>query len=641
MSGDGSGAGCGSSSLSGNSSAYNPQNFSSSTSHKIPLGNHSNMSDDSFDSDIECFSSDGTPFVDPVRNPSSKSNKPARVKLPRLPNESDADYHRRATKEGVARYRERQQMLAAQQSLKSQPTEVSNEARKRRSSVSVSTLETEALNAQTQQCISKKYYKHLSKDLRSQVLQQQRQIANLQEEINSLKTQLATHPVITTAPPDPALQNLGPSISAAPQPSTTSAPQQPPVASAFANLLSQESISVPDLMKQLEQQFQAMIDTLLSSVAQRLDTRQPRSAGQSQDHQRKRSRSTRRTTYPALLPPAAPRNQPRISYAKAAEGMVRTPSASINTATIATADTARLPFIPGNDDDYQTVHRKKKKRTFVAQPPKTKETQILVVPEDSSKNVLDLLRKLPDINPRNFGVKNVINLPSGGALVTCQTKEQTSALSQAVAGASGVQIKKPTTRPAEFRIHSVPIETSATELQEDIERTLGHKALGITFVLYKKPSVPGTKMAVCQVPLSTYRTACDLSRIRIGWTFCELRTLPYISRCTRCGLLGHHTDKCQAPTETEISIHKPEDPCHDCTTHNNRVKLAKLPSQKRSVSHPTGHRTCPTLLALRRGASNFVDPPDYVPPVPTTDVPTNLPSTQPMDGGSIMDVTDG
>jgi len=235
-------------------------------------------------------------------------------------------------------------------------------------------------------------------------------------------------------------------------------------------------------------------------------------------------------------------------------------------------------------------------------PPKANTT--LLLPTADNVKILDELEKTDAIDPRELGIKKKIPFANGALLVTCKDADAVQKLHTLLPLVKGVKAKEaPPPRHPSIRIHSVPEKTTVDQLQGDITERLGTPPVSIKFVAYKQPLVPGTKLAVCEVTATAFEVAARKKTIVVGWKPCRIDVNPHLSRCLRCGLLGHSVKNCQRPEDMVVPeqvaasqvIPAAPEPCKDCAAYNTRVQTAKLGKRRlRKTDHLTGDSQCPT-----------------------------------------------
>jgi len=235
---------------------------------------------------------------------------------------------------------------------------------------------------------------------------------------------------------------------------------------------------------------------------------------------------------------------------------------------------------------------------------------VLLLPSAPGIKVLDELRQV--VNPRSMNVLRTVEFPSGAALVQCGTESEAHCLkATAVLHSSAIRVKEPTQHQASFRVHQVDSATSEEDLQEDLQKQLGHRATSIVLVPYKEESRGNSKIAVCYATKELLQSAQKRSSILVGWKRCKVDTSIRLPRCTKCHLLGHVEKHCRnngrnAPTAKE--------PCLDCSHYNVAVTAAKLPRhRRRDTAHPTNHGSCVTKQNLLRKHLRWQGGPEAAP----------------------------
>lgn len=236
-------------------------------------------------------------------------------------------------------------------------------------------------------------------------------------------------------------------------------------------------------------------------------------------------------------------------------------------------------------------------------PPTFSESSLLAVPTNSSERALQIIRGLPDVNPISLGVRHHVEFPNGGVLIRCDKKENALRLRSILEGTSGLELRDKRVIVPEIRLHNVPGEVSVDQINATLSRILGEPPSAIRLVDYSNPVVPGTKLAVISVTPTAYEVAKTRRTIRLGWASCPLKTLPYISRCTNCHLLGHKANACRnqsATPDSQVTTPAPNT-CIDCCSFNSGITRAGLPkSRLRRTDHASGSQHCLSRIALIR-----------------------------------------
>jgi len=337
---------------------------------------------------------------------------------------------------------------------------------------------------------------------------------------------------------------------------------------------------------------------------------------------RKNQTSNKSAASPVI--PASPsqiQNQPQVSSPLPATRSLISYSDILTSSEIPSNNSVSANL---TEDDFIQVTRRPRKRTLinsslpitptlvssspqipVAKPPPPPPAHtVLVIPESEGANVVDILKSQKSVKPSELGIKNIVRFASGPSLFTCSSAEQSEKLKTLVASTSGITVKITTQRDPEFKIHNIPIDLSLEEVQNDIRFKFGKPANQILFVTYTKPVVPGTKLAVCKVDYDMFEKASSLRRIRIGWDSCPITTIPHVSRCTKCFLLGHRSKHCTNDFSVEEKM--TENFCVDCKSYNDRLVKAKIAkSRHRPTNHTSGVTECPSYQCFLRKASNF------------------------------------
>ena len=150
--------------------------------------------------------------------------------------------------------------------------------------------------------------------------------------------------------------------------------------------------------------------------------------------------------------------------------------------------------------EAEQKRKKDKKRKCLPSSIKHDPSTLLLLPNDTTPNVLQKLQNMPEVDPRGLGIKRHIPFPSGALLVTCGTTAQAEQLRSATAKV-GISEKVRKTKPSEFRIHAIPGGTTTEQLKQDLEKHLGAIEAHISLLPYHNPRFAGQLFAVVQTNL--------------------------------------------------------------------------------------------------------------------------------------------
>ncbi|VDO11365.1 unnamed protein product [Brugia timori] len=309
------------------------------------------------------------------------------------------------------------------------------------------------------------------------------------------------------------------------------------------------------------------------------------------------------------------------------------------------------------DGDFQTVSSKRKRTqrspnqlagtlpspsaasTPAPLAPRHRPNSLLVLPVDSGTKALFLMQQAK-LSPRAFNILHHTEFPSGAVLLVCGSAAKVEELRAAVAHIAGLRLKTETKLGYSFRVHFIPEETTEDDFVEDFGKRFPQAPVTVKFVPYWAPKAGsrqvGAKLAVCEVDADTFKTAEAVRSLRVGWSTCPLDTKPYVNRCSHCHLLGHNKNHCSAATTTEApALAAPADPssssveCRDCLHFNATILAANLGRHRlRAVGHPTGHSSCVTYRRLLGKKLPVPSPTDTVP-----EPLINFEAEQPMEEG--------
>ena len=224
--------------------------------------------------------------------------------------------------------------------------------------------------------------------------------------------------------------------------------------------------------------------------------------------------------------------------------------------------------------------------------------------------MLQKLQNVPEADPRALGIKRHVPFPSGALLVTCRTTAQAEQL-RSVAADAGISEKVRAAKPPTFRIHTIPPNTKAEQIKEDLLSCFGPITADLQLFPYKNHKFAGQNFAVVQTTLDNLKKISKIKSIRIGWAFCRIDASIHVTCCRTCGLLGHSEQKCQQMDANEMDNNGNSDTangnspvCKDCSHYNTRQSASTATTgvkvHRRPTAHLTGSKNCPTLLALKK-----------------------------------------
>jgi len=247
---------------------------------------------------------------------------------------------------------------------------------------------------------------------------------------------------------------------------------------------------------------------------------------------------------------------------------------------------------------HRRQKRKAQKRTVNAQqnPPISQKLKRLILPANSGRQIVDMLEEA-GIQPEEIGVTGMpISFPSGAVLVKV-VPEKEAELMEALKKV-GLRTKEATKPlPYEYRIHLLPENITEEAVQKAISNVATEPMINIKLYRPKADTNLQSAYIVCNdehySQISTHR------RIRIGWRYFRLDTIPRLVQCRQCTLLGHTTKHCPydqtTATRWKLEAENPEAPCANCRVYNTTLEGNRRGNaQKRSTDHPTNARGCTT-----------------------------------------------
>lgn len=309
-------------------------------------------------------------------------------------------------------------------------------------------------------------------------------------------------------------------------------------------------------------------------------------------------------------------NQP--SYASTA-ALAGTAAPSTQPARQQTQQPARV----WEQQRHQCKDRRRQPRGLPTKPPTYKETNVLLVPNNATTNVLEELHNNPDFDPDDLGIRHHTIYPSGPVLLHCKKAEDVDRIRLKVLAMTNISVRNQRVRPLEIRVHSLAKNLTEDQLRKIFIDQLGGPFTAVRFVDYTNPQAANTHMAVATVPADVFERAKLKNSLYIRLSYCPIATKPHLSRCKQCGLLGHSQGKCSNPPMETNATPPPADhstTCRDCEAFNSRMTAAGLGKKRlRPSNHAMGAVTCPTRRHYYRRA-----------------LPVK-PSSQPAAGGAALD----
>lgn len=219
-------------------------------------------------------------------------------------------------------------------------------------------------------------------------------------------------------------------------------------------------------------------------------------------------------------------------------------------------------------------------------------TKMLILPQQENTKVVETMRE-KKLRARDLGVQNVVEYPSGAALLIVDQDKAEDTLKKIEEAGLRQKVSKMLSRKSTtFRIHDVPASTSEDEVREEVHAELGHEPRRVLFFQYRKvDQQKKVKIALIEGDEDLMEAARKTRHISISFNYCRIDLTENLMRCKLCKTLGHTRNHCPGIAD---SLRQKEG-CMDCIIFNERMKSAGLPrSRHRRIDHPIDSEQCPT-----------------------------------------------
>lgn len=250
-------------------------------------------------------------------------------------------------------------------------------------------------------------------------------------------------------------------------------------------------------------------------------------------------------------------------------------------------------------------HRKSRipaeKQPSVNSTRSSKLRKVLILPE-ADKKVVDNMRE-KKLKARELGVKNVVEFPSGAALLLIQEEKAQEAIRKL--GEAGLQQKVQAQRDdntTRFKVHDIPEGNTEVDVADEIHGILGIRPENITLVSYKDEKKKKFRLGIVEGNKDLIDAVKDRRYMFIDYRHCRIDMKPNLMRCKTCKLLGHTKNYCEGiPAAVLLDFQQQEKACLDCLAYNKRMAIAGFPNSRyRFTDHELHSRECPTKKAFLR-----------------------------------------
>lgn len=207
------------------------------------------------------------------------------------------------------------------------------------------------------------------------------------------------------------------------------------------------------------------------------------------------------------------------------------------------------------------------------------------------------------LKARDLGLRNVVEFPSGAALLIMEESKADEALKRIEE--VGLQHKQAPNVHSQksFRVHDIPQENTEEEVLEEVHAMLTVKPDTVTLISYKDTTKKDVRLAIIEGNEELIEAAKKKRSLFINYKRCRIDTSIRLMRCQSCKLLGHTKNNCEGIPEAVLLDFQQQQgkSCLDCLAYNKRMSMAGFPRNRfRCTDHDKDTNECPTRKALMR-----------------------------------------
>lgn len=229
--------------------------------------------------------------------------------------------------------------------------------------------------------------------------------------------------------------------------------------------------------------------------------------------------------------------------------------------------------------------------------------KVLILPEADKKVVQSMREK--NLKARELGISNVVEFPSGAALLLIQEKNANETMKK-IEDAGLQQKPQPTLREKNsFKVHDIPVGNTEEDIEEEIHNILGIKPDKVILLHYRDEKKKNVRLGVIEGSKSLADAVKNKKFLFIDYKHCRIDNKPNLMRCKTCKLLGHTKNNCGGiPAAVLLDYQQQQGKaCLDCLAYNKRMALAGFSTGRyRFTDHELDSRECPTKKAFLKKA---------------------------------------
>jgi len=212
------------------------------------------------------------------------------------------------------------------------------------------------------------------------------------------------------------------------------------------------------------------------------------------------------------------------------------------------------------------------------------------VGECSYADILKVVKSDPSLKHLSEDVQGVRKTAKGDLLLRLSKKPAHSAneLQAAVEKVLGSRaVVKTLTDMCQVEIRDLDELATREEVIEAIKKPLNDSALSTEVVQSLRVMKDGSQTAKLYLPATKAKMLVDLSKIRIGWSVCRIRSILQPKRCFRCHEYGHIAAKCTSKEDLNGVCFKCGEAGHEAKTCKNPAKccLCTKHGENRRIMH--------------------------------------------------------